>query len=89
MNATTYWGQNVFVVGNIPQSGNWNPAQAVPLSAATYPVWSGTVNLPANTTIEYKYIKRDGSNVVWECCNNRVITTPSSGSMMLNEAWRP
>lgn len=89
VNATTYWGQNVFVVGNIPQLGNWNPAQAVPLSAANYPIWSGTVNLPSNTTIEYKYIKRDGNNVVWECCNNRVLTTPGSGTLTRNETWRP
>src|ERR1700761_9568549 len=35
----------------------------IPLSAATYPVWSVTVNLPANTLFDYKFIRKetDGS----------------------------
>lgn len=89
VNATTVWGQNVFVVGNTPALGSWNTNQAVALSSASYPVWSGTVNLPANTTVEYKYIKKDGNgNVIWESGSNRVYTTPASGSATLNDTWR-
>jgi alpha-amylase len=88
VNATTYWGQNVYVVGNIAQLGNWSPGQAVPLSAAGYPIWSGTVQLPPSTTIEFKYIKIDGGNVVWESGSNRVLTTPASGSVTLNHTWQ-
>jgi alpha-amylase len=88
VNATTYWGQNVYVVGNIAELGNWSPGQAVPLSAAGYPIWSGTVQLPPSTTIEFKYIKIDGGNVVWESGSNRVLTTPASGSVTLNHTWQ-
>ncbi len=88
-NATTSWGQNVFVVGSVPALGSWDPAKSVPLSSASYPVWSGTVSLPANTAVQYKYIKKnpDGS-VTWESDPNRSYTTGASGSVTLNDTWR-
>ncbi|WBC16594.1 alpha-amylase family glycosyl hydrolase [Micromonospora sp. WMMA1998] len=87
--ATTAYGQNVFVVGNVPALGGWNPAAAVPLSPATYPVWRATVELPPNTAVEYKYVKRnpDGS-VTWESGANRTFTTPSGGTRTATDTWR-
>jgi alpha-amylase len=86
--ATTYWGQNVFVVGSIPALGNWNPDSAVALSSATYPTWVGAAILPANTTFQYKYLKKnpDGS-VTWESDPNRTYTT-STTNVTLNDTWR-
>jgi alpha-amylase len=78
VNATTAWGQNVFVVGSIPALGSWNTTSAVALSPASYPVWRGTVNLPVNTSFAYKYIKKDGSTVIWESDPNRSRSTGSS-----------
>ncbi|MGW7001272.1 glycoside hydrolase family 15 protein [Streptomyces sp. NPDC054933] len=88
-NATTSWGQNVFVVGSVPALGSWDPAKSVPLSSASYPVWSGTVSLPAQTAVQYKYLKKnpDGS-VTWESDPNRSYTTGASGSVTLNDTWR-
>lgn len=87
-NATTWFGQNVFVVGSIPALGSWSPAAAVPLSSATYPVWRGTVALPANTYLEYKYLKKDPDGTVeWESGANRTYTTGVSGAVTLNDTW--
>jgi len=88
-NATTVFGQNVFLVGSIPALGNWNPANAVPLSSATYPIWSAAVSLPANTSFQYKYIKKnpDGS-IIWESDPNRSFTTGSGGSVTVQDSWR-
>ncbi|GIH73724.1 alpha-amylase [Planobispora longispora] len=88
-NATTYWGQNVFVVGDAAELGSWNPANAVALSAADYPVWKATVNLPAGRTISYKYIKKnpDGS-VTWESDPDRSFTTPATGTVTRTDTWR-
>jgi alpha-amylase len=88
VNATTSFGQNVFVVGSIPALGNWNPANAVALSSANYPIWSASVSLPGSTAVQYKYIKKnpDGS-VTWESTPNRSFTTPSSGAVTRNEVW--
>ncbi|KAF7292118.1 Alpha-amylase [Mycena indigotica] len=61
--ATTTFGENIFLVGSISQLGNWAPASALPLSSASYPVWTITVNLPPNTNFQYKFIRKetDGS----------------------------
>ncbi|WP_229074655.1 carbohydrate-binding module family 20 domain-containing protein [Actinoplanes sp. DH11] len=89
VNATTTPGQNLFVTGNHPALGNWTPAGAVPLSSATYPVWTGTVNLPAGTAFQYKYLRKnaDGS-VTWESGTNRTATVPASGRVTLSDTWR-
>src|SRR6185312_5877725 len=74
-NATTVYGQNVFVVGSVPGLGNWNTADAITLSSAGYPNGSGSVPLPANTAVQYKYIKKDASGtVIWEGGSNRSFT---------------
>jgi alpha-amylase len=87
-NATTTWGQNVYIVGSIPALGSWNTANAVALSSQNYPSWTAALSLPTNTYFEYKYIKIDGSgNVTWESGNNRYYTTGSSGSITFNDTW--
>lgn len=90
VNAATYFGQNVFVVGNLPALGNWNPAAAVPLSSAAYPVWRATISLPANTAVQYKYLKKNGAEVVWESDPNRVRTTPAGSTCTATwtDSWR-
>ncbi|MCF6471531.1 glycosidase [Nonomuraea sp. MG754425] len=88
VNATTTWGTNVYLVGSIPALKNWNTGEAVPLSSAGYPVWSATVTLPANTSFEYKFIKKDASgNVTWESGGNRVHTTGSSATT-IDATWK-
>jgi alpha-amylase len=87
--ATTVWGQNVFVVGSIAALATWNTTNAIALSSAAYPVWRATVNLPPNTSFQYKYIKRDGSTVIWESDPNRGRTTPTSPcAVTYTDTWR-
>ncbi|MFE0629931.1 carbohydrate-binding module family 20 domain-containing protein [Streptomyces sp. NPDC058864] len=89
VNATTVWGQNVYVVGNNAALGNWNTGSALPLSSAAYPVWKLDVSMGAGTSFEYKYIKKDGSgNVTWESGANRTATVPASGKVSLGDTWR-
>lgn len=86
-NGYTTPGQSVFVVGNIPALGNWDPTRAIKLEPNNYPIWQGVIqNLPVNTTIEWKCIKRnnnDNGNLVWEPDGspnrNNIIPTPGSG----------
>lgn len=85
-NANTTMGQNLYVVGNQTALGNWSPAAGYALviqgSGANVP-WSGTATLPTSTTIQYKYVKWNGSSAVWESnqatgSGNREMTTPAS-----------
>jgi alpha-amylase len=89
-NATTVWGQNVYVVGNTPELGNWDPSKAVLLSPSAYPTWMGKVVLPRNASVALKFIKRDGAgNVVWESGANRVYTIPNVSDLQINATWQP
>ncbi|OOQ85661.1 Glucoamylase [Penicillium brasilianum] len=94
--ATTTYGENVYIVGSISQLGSWNTANAIALSASQYtsskPLWFVTVNLPAGTTFQYKYIRKetDGS-IVWESDPNRSYTVPAAcGTTTTTESdtWR-
>ncbi|KAI9369166.1 Six-hairpin glycosidase-like protein [Aspergillus egyptiacus] len=78
--ATTFWGEEIQVVGSTAELGNWNPAKAVAFHADRYtesqPIWYATVRLPPGQTLEYKYIRvRDGA-VIWERNLNRQLTLP-------------
>ncbi|SED55404.1 carbohydrate-binding module family 20 domain-containing protein [Streptomyces sp. KS_5] len=87
--ATTVWGTNVFVVGSIAALGSWNPADAIPLSSASYPTWSKRVVVPKSTAFEFKYLKKDGSgNVTWESGTNRSYTTGTSGGYTSTDTWK-
>ncbi|MGY4904208.1 carbohydrate-binding module family 20 domain-containing protein [Streptomyces sp. 900116325] len=88
VNATTQLGQNIYVVGNQPV-GNWNTGSALKLDPATYPVWKLDVSMPAGTSFEYKYIRKDASGAVtWESGANRTATVPSSGKVSLtSDVW--
>lgn len=85
--APTTSGTSVYVVGSIPALGGWDTSKAVPLSSSGYPVWSGEVSVPINTSFTFKYLKKDGSgNVTWESNANRSATTTSS-ALSLNNSW--
>jgi chitodextrinase len=85
-NANTVVGQNLFVVGNVAALGNWSPGTGFALtiqgSGANVP-WTGTVTLPAGATIQYKYVKWNGSSATWESnqtttSGNREFTVPAN-----------
>jgi len=87
--ATTTLGEDIFVVGSVPQLGNWDPSNAIPLDATYYPVWSATVYLPPNTVFQFKFIRKEtDGTVVWESDPNREDTTPASGTQSVVTNWR-
>jgi len=84
-NGYTNFCTSVYVVGNIPKLGLWNPAEAVKLEPnGPYPVWTGNLNgLPCGQPIEWKCIKRLEGNssvvVEWEPGANNTFTKSCSG----------
>ncbi|MFF0286054.1 carbohydrate-binding module family 20 domain-containing protein [Streptomyces sp. NPDC005262] len=90
VNATTQLGQNIYVTGNQSALGNWNTDSALKLDPATYPIWKLDVSMPAGTSFEYKYVRKDASGAVtWESGANRTATVPSSGKVSLtSDVWR-
>jgi len=92
--AGTVWGESVYLVGNLPQLGQWNPAKAVPMKiqgADAQTSWAAALDLPARTSIQYKYIKKNGDRVVWESAlrtnsGNREFQTVSGCNSKLSRA---
>jgi alpha-amylase len=81
-NGETVWAQSVYAVGSISELGEWDPDNARILSPNNYPDWDSMItNLPADTHIEWKCIKKDGAgNVEWQPGDNNKFTTPRSGT---------
>lgn len=88
-NATTNWGENVYITGNCDELGNWDPEKAVgPAVCPDYPAWTLTVYLPAGSNIEFKAIKKDESgNVTWQDGDNRTYTVPTTGTGQISINW--
>lgn len=84
-NGLTSWGQSVYVVGNTPRLGAWNPAKAIKLSPLFYPQWIGNVVVENNTNIEWKCIKRSETNatqnLVWMSGANRTFFSGTTSAV--------
>ncbi len=84
-NGTTYAGQSVYVIGSVSGLGNWTVANAVKLNPTSYPTWTGAVQLPANTSVQWKCLKREEANSangnVWQGGSNNVVNTASGTSV--------
>src|SRR5262249_26618697 len=88
-NATTSLGQNVYVVGDDRALGGWNASAAAGLTPNPYPSWTGTVFLPRNSTVSFKFIKKGGgSGVVWEGGGNRTFSVPNAATASTAGSWQ-
>lgn len=88
-NASTDWGQSVYISGNCAELGNWDPGKAAgPAACPNYPEWNLTVYIPAGQKIEFKAIKKNAAgNVIWQSGDNRGYTVPASGAGTVNIDW--
>ncbi len=91
--ANTVMGQNVYVLGNRAELGNWGPGigdqLAIEGNSASAP-WSRTIRMPPLTVFQYKFMK-SGVSTVWEsnqstASGNREAITPACGSALLLDA---
>ena len=84
--ANTNYGENIYVVGNIPELGSWNVDNcSEALMCPNYPEWYMPVSVPAGKTIEFKFIKKDSNgNVTWESGTNRVVSTSNDSCGVVN-----
>lgn len=79
-NKTSYFGEKLYVCGNLKELGNWDVKNAFILTTDEnlYPSWKGTISLPLDTYIEFKFVSvgSDGEteNIIWEDGENRAAT---------------
>ncbi|WP_091481250.1 alpha-amylase family glycosyl hydrolase [Gracilibacillus orientalis] len=91
--ASTNYGEDIYVVGNTQELGNWDTDKAIgPFFNQvmySYPTWYYDVSVPADYPLEYKFIKKDTEgNVIWESGTNHTYTVPSEGTDVITSIWR-
>ena len=74
----TQLGEEVYIVGNANELGNWNAQNSKKLSTSSnkFPLWeSNPISFSSKSKLEYKYIiKNKSNNVKWENFDgNRII----------------
>ena len=98
VNATTYYGENIYVAGNTSDLGAWNLGNAQPLAASNYtserPEWFAELALEAGETVSYSYVRQEncGQPWIWESINRTLVVPPcveGSTTVVLetNDAW--
>ena len=65
-------GKEVFVTGNHPDLGDWNPVLARKLRWTAGNVWTGSAAIAAGHALEYKYIVRTNEGAVYCAGGNAV-----------------
>lgn len=98
VNATTYYGENVYLLGNTSDLGAWNVADALPMLASNYsaarPLWYVDAALAAGEAVSYVYVRQEncGQGWIYETVN-RTLVVPAcvqgdyGVSETTNDAW--
>ncbi|KAK3324159.1 family 15 glycosyl hydrolase [Cercophora scortea] len=82
VNATTYYGENIYLTGNSSDLGAWNLDNAQPMQSSKYsatrPEWFAEIPLTAGQTVSYGYVRQEdcGQPWIWESIN-RTLTVPA------------
>ena len=84
LNGQTSIGESIYIVGNIPELGNWDIKKAIKLNPVEYPTWTQYItNIPANSkNIEWKCIKKSDvlNNVLqWQNGTNNRFSSKAGG----------
>lgn len=77
VDATTTFGQNIYISGNASALGDWAPDYE-PMVPPNYPIWYSIVDLEPDTTYSYSYVYQNTADYTFEA-GNRTITTPGCG----------
>ena len=82
-NLETQVGEFLWVTGSVPELSYWSPEtiKAVgPMLCPAWPDWFVVASVPADTYIEFKFLKAPlGGTGIWEVGSNHAYLTSSSG----------
>lgn len=82
-NGNTNPGDSIYVVGDQAELGNWTASVSQKLEPTSYPTWTATLSVPANTTIKWKCVKANESSLVinqWQGGADNTVTTSNSNT---------
>ena len=90
-NYHTHWGQQIMVVGSIPELGNWDSQKGLCLDHKESGNWAKTFPIQRGTKqFEYKYILVDDANNILEkeWGTNRICSIDDHHNVALRDVWR-
>lgn len=94
LNASTYYGENIYAVGDSDEFGAWDIDNSYPLNPGGYtaerPLWTLSAYLSAGQTINYKYARQQncGQPFVYESVNRTLKVPPCGGqAITIEDAW--
>lgn len=93
VNASTFFGEDIYLIGNNDALGKWDFNSADAMAASNYtserPLWYVYLDLPASTTVSYKYVRHEPDNSLLYESQNRTLTVPTCGAASKTEedAW--
>ncbi|KAF6802501.1 glucoamylase P (glycosyl hydrolase family 15) [Colletotrichum sojae] len=95
VNATTYFGENLYIVGDTTDFGSWDVENGQPMTASGYtaerPLWNADVKLEGGQNVSYVYVRKQNCNQghIYET-TNRTLSVPSCNStdkLVIDDAW--
>ncbi|KAF2106605.1 1, 4-alpha-D-glucan glucohydrolase [Lophiotrema nucula] len=97
VNASTFFGENIYLSGSSVDLGEWRTGDALAMSASGYtdarPLWSAEVELPANSSVVYHYLRNEPDGSWLYETTNRTLDVPVCGNMVggsnatVEDAW--
>merc|ERR1712224_174334 len=79
------FGQEVVLVGDDKALGSWSVSKGKKLEWQEGDMWQATVDLPRDTSIQYKYAVSNIEDTTWMQGNNFVVDVPSFGSVLAED----
>merc|ERR1719401_2274393 len=80
----TAFGQDLRLVGSVPQLGGWDLSRSLPMTWSAGNVWFVKVDLPHDAApVEYKYVVTQKPAVRWEEGRNHIFQIPSDGTAIV------
>ncbi|MDR2840383.1 MAG: 4-alpha-glucanotransferase [Paludibacter sp.] len=84
----TAFGQNIAVLGNLPQLGEWHDEKALLLVPDGNCIWTGEVETADADNIEYVYLVKEGKRIVRrEWGKARSVKLDSAKNFALHDLW--
>lgn len=89
INFKTVWGQDLAVIGSIPQLGNWDKEKGVYMFHHGNGDWSCEFELDSEETFEYKYIIKSNGHSVGEEWghNHQLILAKGDSDVVVYDNW--
>lgn len=92
INFYTYFGQDLYITGSIPELGGGNPDKAVAMNFRNDGIWEKEIKITSleERVFSYRYFVRnpDGSTINEVGCERRIALTSSAKNLFLNDEWQ-